>query len=331
MLNRKPILVISCWICTVAVVYFTNRLTRDDTSDSQKSSGRCNYVGFSIPTTGNGLGNHLFYYSAVTYVAWLTGRRPCIWTKSGRRVRNRLDEVFDLELKRLDAGTLRCPLHTFAQKGVYVYDKRVQSLIGISTNESLRLAGAFASWKYTNPVAGQLRRQLRFRRELDEFVADFFARSVPRGWTALRFVRVGVHVRRGDFLGAWARSRGFTVAGERYLRRAMGYFVERFGRVQFVVASNDIRWCEKHVTLSMFNQTDVDITYSVNHSAGQDLALLASCDHTVMTTGTYGWWAAWLANGITVYYANFPKRGSRLSTQTRINEFYHPDWIAIDQ
>ena len=60
----------------------------------------------------------------------------------------------------------------------------------------------------------------------------------------------------------------------------------------------------------MFNKTNVNITFSVQHSAGQDLALLASCDHTVMATGTFSWWAAWLANGTTVYYANFPRRGS---------------------
>ena len=226
---------------------------------------------------------------------------------------------------------LGCPLYKFTPRGVGVYDPRVTSLVNISENQSLLLKGPFQSWKYAHPVADQLRQRLRFRRELTEFVADFLTGNVPPGWTALKFVRVGVHVRRGDFLGAWARSRGFTVAGKSYLQRAMGYFVERFGQVQFIVASNDIRWCQKHVTSSMFNKTNVNITFSVKHNAGQDLALLASCNHTVMTTGTYGWWAAWLANGITVYYANFPKRGSRLSTQTRINEFYHPDWIAIDQ
>jgi len=288
---------------------------------------RCSYVGFEIPKTGNRLGNHLFYYSAVMYVARLTGRTPCIWTSLTNTL---LDGVFDLDIAHVDITWFGCPLYRFTQRGVGVYDARVEALLNVSDSESLVLKGPFGSWKYAEPIAGQLRQQLRFRPELAEFVADFLVTSVPEGWTSLKFVRVGVHVRRGDFLSPWALSRGFTTADEWYLRRAMSYFVERFPRVQFIVASNDIGWCRKHVRWSAFNETRVNITFSVGHNAGQDLALLASCDHTVMTTGTYSWWAAWLANGTTVYYANFPKRGSWLSTQMRDSEYYHPDWIGID-
>ena len=31
----------------------------------------------------------------------------------------------------------------------------------------------------------------------------------------------------------------------------------------------------------------------MGHSAGEDLVLLGSCDHTVITTETFGRWAAW--------------------------------------
>ena len=285
----------------------------------QRSRSRCNYVGFEIPKTGNGLGNHLFYYSVVTFVASLTGRRPCVWTKS---VNTLLDRIFDIDIERVDINTLGCPLHTFTQKSFGVYDRRVESLVSRSDNESLLLKGPFQSWKYAAPIAHQLRQQLKFHRELIQFVDDFFTNTVPPGRHRLAFVRVGIHVRRGDFLSKWARLQGFTIADERYLQRAMRYFVRRFRRVQFIVASNDIRWCQKHV---MFNSSSVNITFSMGHNTGQDMALLASCNHTVMTTGTFSWWAAWLANGITVYYANYPRRGSRLSSQMHNNDYYHPD------
>jgi len=285
---------------------------------------RCSYVGFEIPKTGNRLGNHLFYYSGVMYVASLTGRRPCIWTKSTNTL---LNSVFDVDIERVDIKTLACPLYKFTQRKVGVYDRRVEALVNRSHNESLSLKGAFQSWKYIEPIAERLRQQLTFRRKLMEFVAKFWNNSVPPGWNGLQFVRVGVHVRRGDFLGGWARSRGFTVANERYLQRAIGYFVRRFRRVQFVVTSDDIRWCQKHME---FNSSSVNVTFSVGHNTGQDLALLASCDHIVMTTGTYSWWAAWLANGITVYYANYPKRGSWLRIQMDDDDYYHPNWIGLD-
>ena len=330
MLHRKQIrtaLVICSSISVILIVYAMNKLNNNYANILRNGSG-CKYVGFANPTPGR-LGNHMFFYAGVMYIAWLTGRSPCVWTKPHRRLRRHLYDVFDVDIKHINVETLGCPFHTFVQEGVYTYDKRVESLIGISDNVSLWLRGHFCSWKYIQPIASQLRQRLRFRKEVTEFAADFLAASVPPSWTGLEFVRVGVHVRRGDYLGRWARSRGFTVAGERYLRRAMSYFVERFPRVQFIVSSNDIPWCQKHVKLSMFNSTDVNITFSVKHNAGQDLALLASCDHAVMTTGTFSWWAAWLANGTTVYYANFPRRGSRLSGRIRSNDFYHPDWIGL--
>ena len=211
---------------------------------------RCRYVGFEIPKTGNGLGNHLFYYSVVMYVAWLTGRDPCIWTTLTNTL---LDRVFDIDIPRIDIRRPGCPLYRFVQHGVGVFDARVKALVNISDNESLVLKGPFQSWKYAEPIAGQLQQRLRFRRELTQFVADFLFRSVPAGWISLKFVRVGVHVRRGDFLSPWAVSRGFTVANERYIQRAMSYFVQRFPRVQFIVASNDIRWCQRHVRLSLIH------------------------------------------------------------------------------
>jgi len=334
MLCRKQIqittLVISGSISVILIVYFSNMLTNNYYTNTIRKASGCKYVGYALPKLPFRLGNHLFFYSGVMYVAWLTGRRQCIWIKPSSRDRRLLDEVFDFDIEYINVSTLGCPFHRFRHKGVFAYDKRVDSLIGISDSESLLLAGHFGSWKYTQPIESQLRRHLRFRQELIEFVADFLAGSVPPGWTTLTFVRVGVHVRRGDFLSPWAKSWGFTVVNERYLRRAMNYFVERFTRVQFIVASNDIKWCQKHVKLSTFNSPDVNITFSVNHNTGQDLALLASCDHTVMTSGTYGWWAAWLANGTTVYYSNFPKPGSSLSNHTRNNEFYRPDWVGID-
>jgi len=132
-------------------------------------------------------------------------------------------------------------------------------------------------------------------------------------------------------LSRWAIKRGFTVATPRYLRRALGYFVQRFAPVQFVVASNDVPWCRKHIRPSAtWGRNAANITFAAGHSAGIDLAILASCNHTVLTTGTYGWWAAWFANGTTVYYSQFPRPGSSLGNRSHTEDYYPPNWIGID-
>ena len=180
-------------ICLTIMMYFPATYvvkTTDSLLGPVRRWSQCDYVGFEIPKTGNGLGNHLFYYSAVMYVAWLTGRRPCIWTNSTMTL---LDRVFNVAIQHVDVTTLTCPLYRFTQHKVGVFDQRVESLVGRSCNESLLLRGPFQSWKYIEPVSEQLRHHLAFRRKLVEFVAEFLANSIPPGWNGLEFVSVEVY------------------------------------------------------------------------------------------------------------------------------------------
>jgi len=324
-------------ICLFVVVHFAHKKTfippgtrlRYGFSTAPNCT-RCSSVGIGkrmIRPTLHGIGNHLFYYSAIMYVAWLTGRRPCILSKSRDVL---IKRVFDVDIPLVDIKTSGCPIYKFQHHCCGVYDKRMKELVHISKNTTLELRGFFQTWKYAEPIAMQLRQQLKFKNKITEFVTNFLSTCVPPGWSKLEFVRVGIHVRRGDFFHKGPKQIGFNTADEWYLTQAMNYFVDRFPRIQFIVASDDISWCQKHVNVSVFNNTNVNITFSVKHNAAQDLALLATCNHTVMTTGSYSWWAAWLANGIAVYYANFPKRRSHLSRLYHSEEYYHPNWVGID-
>ena len=62
-----------------------------------------------------------------------------------------------------------------------------------------------------------------------------------------------------------------------------------------------------------------------------DLAVLSRCNHTIMTVGTFGWWAAWLASGQVVYYANFPRPNSPLATEFSKSkaDYFPPNWVGL--
>lgn len=259
------------------------------------------------------------------YTAWLTGRKPQILSSSKRTV---LDKAFDLDIER-QRDNKNCPVKTFNTNVVYGYNERIELLRNVKPNVSVLLLGNLFSWKYTQPIEDQLRRKLQFRRELTEFAETFLSANVPRGWNASTFVRVGVHVRRGDFLTDRAVRKGFTVASAEYLKEAMTYFVKGYAQVQFVVTSIDIDWCRNNINPSSFDQTRVNITFSVGHSAEEDLTLLAKCDHVVITTGTFGWWAAWFANGTTVYYKEYTKHQSRMWRRSRAADCFPPTWIGM--
>ncbi|KAH3835789.1 hypothetical protein DPMN_109153 [Dreissena polymorpha] len=42
------------------------------------------------------------------------------------------------------------------------------------------------------------------------------------------------------------------------------------------------------------------VAFLEGNSDAVDMAVLSLCDHTIVSTGTFGWWAAWLAGGTTI-------------------------------
>lgn len=61
-----------------------------------------------------------------------------------------------------------------------------------------------------------------------------------------------------------------------------------------------------------------------------DMAALTLCNHTIMSTGTYSWWTAYLTNGITIYYGNWPKAGSVLDQMIQKNDYFLDGWIPME-
>jgi len=274
----------------------------------------------------------MFNLAAVEHVASITGRQPAI-LKFNYILG--LDEVFDIKIKRFDN---LCPCYVFGENRSLRYDHRLQELqVNGSYAEKARyksifLNGFFQSWKYTLNVEHRLRQDFTFRPKIRHFAKAILADSRPPGWIG-SYVRVGVHVRRGDVLNSDKVEFGYTTPDKRYFANAMRYFVDRFERVQFIVASNDIDWCRQHLSdvaaiLPGFPHR-VNVTFLTPRSTGKDLAVLASCEHVIMSAGSYGWWAAWLAQGITIYYSDWPRNGSELADMFSREDLFPPHWIGM--
>jgi len=59
------------------------------------------------------------------------------------------------------------------------------------------------------------------------------------------------------------------------------------------------------------------------------MAIASLCNHAILTIGTYGWWAAWFANGFTITQQRLPVPGSALSKRLRRSDHYKPEWIGL--
>jgi galactoside 2-L-fucosyltransferase 1/2 len=60
-----------------------------------------------------------------------------------------------------------------------------------------------------------------------------------------------------------------------------------------------------------------------------DLSVLSMCNHTIASTGTFSWWAGYLAGGQTIYCKNWPRAGSPMQKMINTNEYFLPHWIAL--
>ena len=80
------------------------------------------------------------------------------------------------------------------------------------------------------------------------------------------------------------------MVGSSYFKFGMDYFRRRFPGCLFLVVSDDPAWCEE-------NLLDGEDIFLVASYAAADLAILASCQHVIMSYGTFGFWGGFMAGG----------------------------------
>jgi galactoside 2-L-fucosyltransferase 1/2 len=115
-----------------------------------------------------------------------------------------------------------------------------------------------------------------------------------------------------------------------YFHKAVEFYARKTRQLHVLVCcENDEcrEWCQKH-----FVGMPATFHYSRSKSAIVDLALMSMCGDVIQTTGTYSWWGAWLANGTSVYYSNYPAKNSPLADPKRFSKEDHffPGWIPMD-
>ena len=189
-------------------------------------------------------GNHLFLLAGLLFAAQLTGRTVSMPADGWL-----LDDVFQTDgLHRYHSGPI-CPCHEFTHPPTVLYhgDDSLDSEDGRAAlrqdrNRTLALCGLYQTYRYADAVAPTLRKLLRFRPEVLDAADKILHDGRPDNWAAGSYTRVGLHVRRGDFLDRHWVKYGLTVVDRRFVNHAVDYFTSKFARVQLVVASDDPRW-----------------------------------------------------------------------------------------
>lgn len=192
----------------------------------------------------------------------------------------------------------------------------------------LKLSGFPCSWTFFHHLWGQIRSEFTLHDHLREKAQGLLRQLRLRSTGGLPSTFVGVHVRRGDYLQIMPRHWKGVVGDRAYLRQAMNWFRARHKAPIFVVTSNGMEWCRENIDAS---QGDVVFAGDGQEaSPGKDFALLTQCNHTIMTIGTFGFWAAYLAGGDTVYLANFTLPSSSFLDIFKPEAAFLPEWVGIN-
>ncbi|KAM4824954.1 galactoside alpha-(1,2)-fucosyltransferase 2 [Thomomys bottae] len=194
----------------------------------------------------------------------------------------------------------------------------------ISSN-FVRFTGYPCSWTFYHHLRPDILREFSLHEQLREEAQAFL-----RGLQADRggpCTLVGVHVRRGDYVHYMPSVWKGVVADPDYLKQAMDWFQARYDFPVFVVTSDDMAWCRDNINASFG-----DVVFAGNGiegSPGKDFALLTQCNHTIITIGTFGIWAAYLAGGETIYLANYTLPDSPFLKVFKPEAAFLPEWVGI--
>lgn len=179
--------------------------------------------------------------------------------------------------------------------------------------EGVELCGFFQSEKY-------------FENAKDE-VRETFGKYVQ--WRDDLSGYCSIHVRRGDYV---QHAGSFPPVEESYLIHSIRTMV-RNGIRYFIVCSDDMDWCRKHI--EMMGSTD-NTVYTVEFYQGEtewdDFSLMASCDHHIIANSTFSWWAAWMGrnpNKVVITPSAETWFGPDSSVKHAVHDLIPEGWIQI--
>ena len=250
------------------------------------------------------LGNHLFAWASTSGIASENGMEKCM-------PHSNLLIFFD-GIDNICQETF--PLKNEIENGYAKWTK-----FDLHHTDTV-IIGFLESYKYFDP---ELRKPgSKKRLQLKPYIlnhATVFLQKYPER------VLVGIHVR--DYEVSHLK-----VPSQRYYSTAVDYFTERYHSVGFVVICENPVWC---LTQPEFNGSNMHVSDKEQHFA-VDMAILSTCDHMILSVGTFGWWSAYLGpdsrpGSIIVYYKHeFIENHPHNTGQVQRTDYYPPHWVSVD-
>ncbi|KAK2144729.1 hypothetical protein LSH36_735g00018 [Paralvinella palmiformis] len=266
------------------------------------------------------LGNAMWEYSALYGLANLTNRIPIL--NPGFRDLRRIFSLSGAE--GIKVNHFEHFYHFEQHDWLAPYDIEVTSDNLRNISQDVMLKGYFQHFRFFAHVSDKIRKEFTFRREIKQKVSVFFEQH---NLMDKNIIKIGIHIRRRDLSRASWIKKGFGPPDLTYFINAMNHFRSKYKRVHFIVCSDDLKWVRKHIS-------GRDVTIVQRNAAEEDMALLSSCNHVIISNGTFSWWIGWLCRGTTVRYKGIPKPNTTLYYMTN-GQYWPPDdaynhYVSVD-
>lgn len=311
------IYIVLFFLLSTNIYYFYNdiqmTLRKGHYNDLYNLNGRLEPL--TIRGNGGRLGNQMFVFATLYGLATLNKRKLALMPKNYEE----LNKYFDLNCPKVDEK-FRVHDPWMIRHWLTPDDYSIPPSSNIISGNMYP-----TSYTFFDHVKRDIRKLFRFKTPFLKHAENILSHVKKiRPWTK---VYVCVHVRRGDYLrkskGGWLRAANGREVDINYFRKSVEYFRSKYKNITFLAVSDDRNWTRDNLSSLGI------LTLPEPESPGHDLAVLSSCNHTIMSYGSFGFWGGYLAGGEVVYFSDFVKPDSKMAEIFVYKKMYPKEWLGI--
>ena len=149
----------------------------------------------TIALLGDRLGNTLFQLASLLGIAYIQRMTPIM----------RFDQSLNLKFNTSHAFVMVDSVTEFATEYDFEFEIftevsccKFDNLVNETFENDIALYGYYQSWKYFAHIENDLRHVFSFKSSIIDQARFFLEMQAPPAWSKSSFIRVGIHVRRGE-------------------------------------------------------------------------------------------------------------------------------------
>lgn len=228
------------------------------------------------------LGNQMFQYAYLRSLSIEKGFKinlP-IYASGHQYKTSQFFDCFDIDV--VDTTDIVEDFVTISETSMMYQDKFASE--NIDMNQNIMFEGCFQCEKYFEKYKDIIRSDFTFKENIRN-VGDIFMSQFDNNRK-----QVALHVRRADNLSSVSPT---ILVSETFRLNAINYLLKNnVTDFDILIFSDDKEWCKSNLNYTSDNisQTIVD-----GLSDLEELYVMSLCDHFIIGSSSYSWWAAWLS------------------------------------